>query len=452
MFRFSHNRLYPQLFFSPDIPTGGGNNTPPTGEMGKEEVIKFLGEDGDDDEKEEKPEVIDLKPKKDTKETDKQDEVDDDEKDEKEDKEDKEADEVEIDELAELEKELQEPTDEQLELVTPVRRKEILAKYPKLFEDFPYLEKAYYREQQFTQLLPTIQDAKDAVEKSKVLDRFEMDLTEGNTENVLRAVKGVDTKAFNNLVDNYLPNLAKVDEAAYHHVIGNTIKHTIISMVKESRRSGNDSLQNAAHLLNQFVFGSTEFAPPSQLSSIEKAEDNAKEREFNEKQEKFTKQRQENANTDVMVRIDKTLKSTIQSYIDPKQSMSDYVRKNATRDAFDTLDSLIKRDARLKTVVDKLWERAKKSDFAKSDLDLIKSAYLSKARTLLPSVIKKARNEALKGMGKRVVADKADKSDDDDDNKEEKPTREPKSSSRSNKSDRGGVPAGMSSLEFLMQD
>ena len=37
--------------------------------------------------------------------------------------------------------------------MTPVRRKEILAKYPKLFKDFPYLEKAYYREQQFTEVL-----------------------------------------------------------------------------------------------------------------------------------------------------------------------------------------------------------------------------------------------------------------------------------------------------------
>lgn len=58
------------------------------------------------------------------------------------------------DELKELEEELEGPKEEDLELTTPVRRKEILKKYPTLFKDFPYLEKAYYREQQFTKYFP----------------------------------------------------------------------------------------------------------------------------------------------------------------------------------------------------------------------------------------------------------------------------------------------------------
>src|SRR6187399_1594582 len=77
------------------------------------------------------------------------------------------------DELKEIEEELDGPKEEDLELMTPVRRREILAKYPKLFKDFPYLEKAYYREQQFTEVYPTIQDARAAHEKSQILDRVE---------------------------------------------------------------------------------------------------------------------------------------------------------------------------------------------------------------------------------------------------------------------------------------
>src|SRR5947207_15330863 len=42
------------------------------------------------------------------------------------------------DELKELEDELEEPDEEKLELMAPVKRREILKKYPKLFEDFPY--------------------------------------------------------------------------------------------------------------------------------------------------------------------------------------------------------------------------------------------------------------------------------------------------------------------------
>src|SRR6188508_1980225 len=77
-------------------------------------------------------------------------------------------DDEEDDELKEIEEELAGPKEEDLELTTPVRRKEILAKYPKLFKDFPYLEKAYYREQQFTEINPTIEDARVASEKAKI--------------------------------------------------------------------------------------------------------------------------------------------------------------------------------------------------------------------------------------------------------------------------------------------
>ena len=69
--------------------------------------------------------------------------------------------------LKEIEEELEGPKEEDLELTDSSSRKEILAKYPKLFKDFPYLEKAYYREQQFTEVFPTIQDARVQCEKAQ---------------------------------------------------------------------------------------------------------------------------------------------------------------------------------------------------------------------------------------------------------------------------------------------
>src|SRR6185436_17783046 len=158
MFRlFSKELLYP--------PDAGGSSTgvadaPGTG---KEDIIEFLGD-------EEEKETIPIE--RDDKKTKFGDRDEKDDSDEDETKETKDRTEDDTDDLQELEKELEGPTDEQLELVTPVARREILKKYPTLFKDFPYLEKAYYREQQFTELLPTIDDAKQAVAKSETLDKF----------------------------------------------------------------------------------------------------------------------------------------------------------------------------------------------------------------------------------------------------------------------------------------
>jgi hypothetical protein len=101
--------------------------------------------------------------------------------------------------------------------------------------------------------------------------------------------------------------------------------------------------------------------------------------------------------------------------------------------------------------LDRLWEKAFEKNFDKESVDRIKSAYLSKAKTLLPSVIKKARNDALKGLGKRVKEEE-----------EETPTstdrKGPITAGRSTSQSSGkikkasDIPRGMSTLDVLMQD
>lgn len=423
-----------------DAPTSNTGGT--TNEMSKEDIIEFM-EDEDDDKEE-----IPLEGKDGEKKAKSKDEESESKRKEPDDEAEGEEEEDEVDELAELELETEEPTDEQLELVTPVRRREILKKYPTLFKDFPYLEKAYYREQQFTELLPTIQDAKMAVEKSQTLDNFERDVMSGSTENVLKAVKETDVNAFNKIVDNYLPMLAKVDEKAYFHVLGNVTKHTIIAMVNESRRTNNEQLQSAAHLLNQFVFGTSDFQPPTTLSREAKPEENAREKEISEREMAFVRRGFEASRSDLNTRVNNTLRNTIDANIDPKSSMSDYVRRNASRDALDSLEGLLSKDARFKSLVDKLWEKAFQSNFSKESTDRIRSAYVSKAKTLLPSVIKKARNEALRGTGKRV-------SDDDSDKRGPVTMGKPRSQSNGQTGkirNAKDIPKGMSTLEFLNSD
>jgi hypothetical protein len=431
MFRLLNNLYSPADSNTPTPPQ-------PTGDTSREDMIEFLSSD---DEKEEikldKAKNIDDKTTPKT------------EKTEEEDKEDTEVEEEE-DELAEIEKELEGPTDEQLELVTPVRRKEILAKYPGLFKDFPYLEKAYYREQQFTEIYPTIEDARTAASKSEILDKFEKELIGGKSESILKAVKEENPNSFAQIVDDYLPALARVDEQAYYHVLGNITKHTIQAMAQEANRSNNKVLMSAAQIVNQFAFGSSDFSPPTNLAKDtgNKPEDN----KFNEREQKFVKTQFTNTQTDLNTKVNNTLRNTIESNIDPKKSMTDFVRKHATREAIDTIQGLIQKDGRFIALADKLWEKAFEDNFSRESTDRIKSAYLSKAKTLLPAVIKKARNDALKGMGKRVTDD-TNIDDDSSDKKGPVAPGRPRSQSPSGKvRNAKDIPKGMSTLDFLNAD
>jgi len=302
------------------------------------------------------------------------------------------------DELKEIEEEIKLPSEEDLELTTPVRRKEILAKYPTLFKDFPYLEKAYYREQQFTEVFPTIQDARISAEKAQILDAAEKQVMNGDITMFLQAAKAENDEAFNKIADNYLPTLRKVDQQAYYHVLGNVIKDTIITMVREGRNLGDQGapLTAAANVLNQFIFGSQQFTPPGRLSKPVDPQVTQVRQQVQQERQQQVMHTFTNVRDDLQTRADNVLRSTIDGHIDPNKTMTEYVKEHATKEAFDKLEDLIGQDTRFRGMLDKLWERAFKSGFDKESTDRIKSAYLSKAKTLLPSVIKSARNKALR--------------------------------------------------------
>jgi len=353
----------------------------------------------------------------------------------------------EVDELKELEEELKPPAEEDLlELTTPVRRKEILAKYPTLFKDFPYLEKAYYREQQFTETFPTIADARLAAEKADILDKTERQVMNGDISSVLIAAKQENNEAFNKIADNYLPTLRRVDQQAYYHVLGNVIKDTIITMVKEGRALGDQGapLQAAANVLNQFIFGSQTFSAPQTLAKQVDPRVAQQEQQYQQSQRQRIINTFESVKDDLQTRADNVLTSTIDGHIDPNGTMSDYVKGHATKEALDQLEGLINKDTRFRSLLDKLWEKAFQTGFDKESTDRIKSAYLSKAKTLLPTVIKSARNKALQGVsGSPEVS---------------VPKKNPVAHGRSAAPSSGkirkasDIPRGMSTLDVLMKD
>src|SRR4030095_17039531 len=147
-----------KLFSNPDEAIGNsGSATGTSKDMSVSDMEDFLKETPED-------EVIPLEtPKKKEKESEKEDEEESEEGKETEE-------EPEEDELEELVEELAEPDESKLQLVTPVRRKEILKKYPNVFKDFPYLEAAYYRDRQFTEVFSDLDNAKEALGKAESFD------------------------------------------------------------------------------------------------------------------------------------------------------------------------------------------------------------------------------------------------------------------------------------------
>jgi len=283
--------------------------------------------------------------------------------------------------------------DEDIDIEAPPRKKEILKKYPDLFKDFPFMEKIMYRDRQYNELFGSFDDAKEIAEKAEVFHDFENQLLSGKTEEILKNVKSSDEKAFNIIVDEYLPTLAKVDKEAYFHVVGNLNKRLIMEMVQEANDTDNDDLKQAALLVNQFVFGSSKFTTPT--LRVPKNEDAGKN-EVEQERLSLVKERFETSRDEMQTRVDNRLRATISEYIDPRSKMSSYVKKNAVNDAMKYLTDAIGSDSSVVKNLDKLWRASFESKFSKDSQGKIESYYLSRAKANLKNAILKARAEALK--------------------------------------------------------
>lgn len=300
------------------------------------------------------------------------------------------------------EEDKKEVDDEELEIIAPARRKEILKKYPNVFKDFPHLERSYYRDQKYTEMFGTPQEAEQVVRVAQNYNHFAQSLGKGTTEEVLKVVKNENPEAFERIVDSYLTTLRDVDEKAFYHVVGNTIKSTVAAMVQEAQSSNNQDLLTAAQLLHQFVMGTSNWQGINSFSKQRPKEEVQQESELNRERWNFFRERFETTQTDLQSRVDNVLRNTIDQNIDPKGSMTDYVKKVAVQEAFSNTQKAIRADNQFVRLLDKLWERAAQDKFSKNSTDKIRSAYLAKAKSLLPEQIKTSRNAALRGLGKRV--------------------------------------------------
>jgi hypothetical protein len=346
----------------------------------------------------------------------------------------------------------EEPSDEvkdELELISPASRKEILAKYPTLFKDFPYLEKAYYREQKYTSIFPSPKEAEEAKETVDEFQKFQNSVLNGDLDDVLVSLKDTDKSAFDKVVNNYLGILKKTDEGAWAWVCRSVIDAATRSMAAEANGSQNDddkkALIHAATVLHQFMFGNRNYQPLQKYGNGEERTESPEVQKLQQEKQEMLRERFEGTRDDLNKRADGVISNTISVNIDPKGVMTEYVKNSAVRETKEKLDSLIASDDRFTKVLDNLWMKAAKENFSRSSQQAIYDAYISKVKTLLPSVLRTSRNNALRGSGKRVS-----------DKMEEPQKKGPISAGRPTAGTSGGskleIRKGETTKDFFMRD
>lgn len=416
--------------------TGGSGNV----ELSAEDILNKLNESSDDDENKE-DDTLDLDNKEDKKSS----------KSTKEDEDETKEDEEDDDPLKDLEEELKEPSEEDLELKTPVSRRQLMKDYQDIFKKHPGLESTIYRERAYTDILPTIEDAKNAKEALTILDNFDKDLKQGKTVDMMKAVLSTDEDAFKRLVDNYMPNLEAVNKDAYHHVLGNEIKHVVAAMSTFAKENDNKEVAQAAATLYQFMFNSTKWEAPKKLFSEEVVDDSVvKEKEKLQKEkEEFENQKQSEHITKLMGSIDNQVKGTIEKSIDPKDELSEFAKRAAINEVLSKASEVLKTDKRFQEIVKSLTNKSRSEKFNEVSLNRIRSAYYTKYKSILLPIIQSVRKEALKGKNSRV---KEEKTENDTTKRANRDIGVRNSNTKNNSNDKNVLKSGQDYGSFLTRN
>jgi hypothetical protein len=347
------------------------------------------------------------------------------------------------------EKKLTLDDDEDVEITAPNRAK-ILKEFPELFKKFPTIEKAIYREQQYAEVFPHPKDAQEAKQSIKILGTIESELGQGNIENLLSSVKKFDEKAFNQITENFLPTIQKLNPKAYFDTINFVLKSAIHQASEFGKNADKESDQYqvalAAKILNRWIYNETsEIRAPKEIGSG-KVEASPKERELEERERNFHQTALTTSVKEVDDRIISTLTRSIESAIDPKNLMTPYIKGKATKDVLDQFRADLRKDKRFTANLDRLWVAARDDNYSEAAKTKIREAIKKQAKEVLPDIMRRVKADALKDYRKVAGVER----------KIERPLerRRPSASNSSSSKSNGKfqLPAGKTAAEFLLED
>lgn len=292
--------------------------------------------------------------------------------------------------------------DEEIELTRHSYR-DIKEKYPTLFKDFPGLKQAFYREQEFTKLFPTVEDAQEALAAAENFTGLRDAVVSGDAETFLTNLKEASPESLDDFAGNFLTDLKQVDKEVYYKVTTPVIKNILSEVYKVGVSKKDKNVQNAAILAFQEIFGGDFADIPGNLSANHVRErktndDDPDKRKFEQERNQFYSIKHATLVKDISSNVERELTSEIEKGLDPKNAIRPGLKKIIVDKILDEVMREVSKDQNHVGRMTALWERERKQGFNGAFKDSIKTTYLSRAKALVPKIRQRIRTEITAGQ------------------------------------------------------
>jgi len=280
--------------------------------------------------------------------------------------------------------------------------REIREKYPDFFKDFPELRDAFFREQEFTKFFPTVEDAKDAAQDVEAFRVLRDSVLEGDPKPLMDSIEEVDEKSLEKFSLAFLPTLYRRDSALYMKAITPILENVVRSMHSQGVKSKDEDLMNAALHSSLFLFDTEDVATGKRTTVEPKKEPSEEAKQLAEERKSREMERYKAFYSAVDTDISRSLRAMILKGFDPDEVFTPFLKRKCVEEVLDRIGAALEADSGHMAVMKSRWAAAGRNRYSEDEKAKITSAYLARAKSLLPSIREKVRREALDSTSKEA--------------------------------------------------
>jgi hypothetical protein len=276
---------------------------------------------------------------------------------------------------------------------------------PDLLRKVPELRGVIFRDHEFGKIFPSIEDAKEASSRLRTMDLFEQSIMSGDSTLVLSALSQSDPSAYKKFASNFLPTLFKGDRQTYVQVTLPLVKNLIRSAINDGDKLGGDfgkNLRNAGKIIAKHLFDSYD------VPEDPKPTRNSEQDRFEQERRNFYAARYQEFDTGTKLtalnKFESELDTSLSQYNLPK-----FIKESLIHAIIRETNDSLGKDGNHVALMNSLWARAKKSGLSEAAKSQIISAYLGRAKTVMPAIRARLLKEALANRGISTSKDKSNR-------------------------------------------
>lgn len=266
-------------------------------------------------------------------------------------------------------------------IIGRVTFKEVTAEFPELFKKFPSLRDSFFREQEYSKVFATVEEARISSEKAQVLDNLDQSVVqEGNPAPLMEVLFNNDPKAAKNFAKNFLPTIFEADKQTYVEITTPIIKNVLRDMLRLGIERKDKNIELAAGYASQVIFGSFKI-PEDAKETVD-----PKLQELQGQIDSIAEEKEYNFNISLAEAIEVQLKRNIKL----PEDMPEYQKEALVEKIIKDIGSNLARNPDHVRSMKALMQAAKQGKYGPEWKPRLVAAFLGRAKNLLPAIKQKA--------------------------------------------------------------